>query len=64
MKLKLKTKKSAIKRVKIKKCFLACKRPFKSHLLRKKSKKTLRFLLTFSKIHKADLTKFLLMLGH
>ncbi len=60
--MKLKTKKSAIKRVKIKKKVLARKKAYKSHLLGCKNSKRLRRLSGPSSIHKSDLGAFEKML--
>lgn len=60
--MKLKTRKSAAKRVKQKKNFFARKKAYKGHLLRRKSTKQLRTLSQPAKIHQADSRAFLLMI--
>lgn len=60
--MKLKTRKSAAKRVKPKKNFFARKKAYKGHLLRRKSTKQLRTLSQPAKIHCADNRAFLLMI--
>jgi large subunit ribosomal protein L35 len=62
--MKLKTRKSAAKRVKIKKNSFARKSAYKGHLLRKKNSKQLRTLSEPAKIHSSDKTKFSLMLPY
>jgi large subunit ribosomal protein L35 len=62
--MKLKTRKAAIKRVKIKKNSLERKKAYKSHLLRKKNSKRLRRLSESCKIHSTDLLSFSLMLPY
>jgi large subunit ribosomal protein L35 len=62
--MKLKTRKSAAKRVKIKKNFLGRKKAYKGHLLRKKNSKRLRTLSEASKISSADSKTFYLMLPY
>lgn len=61
--MKLKTRKAALKRVKVKKNYLARKKAYKGHLLRRKTTKQLRFLSQPAKIHKSDLISYSLMLG-
>jgi large subunit ribosomal protein L35 len=56
--MKLKTKKSAAKRIKIKKSCICRKKAYKSHLLRRKNSKRLRTLSAPSQIHKSDLSVF------
>jgi large subunit ribosomal protein L35 len=56
--MKLKTRKAAFKRVKIKKNNLERKKAYKSHLLRNKSSKRLRRLGKVEKIHKADFSSY------
>lgn len=58
---KLKTRKSASKRVKIKKFCLLRKKAFKSHLLAHKSSKKIRDLSKKVKVHTADEKVFFLM---
>ena len=53
--MKLKTRKSAQKRVKVKKNVLQRKKAYKSHLLRRKDSKRLRRLSEPMQVHKADL---------
>ena len=62
--MKLKTRKSASKRVKRKKNILSRKKAFKGHLLRKKNSKQLRTLSQAAKIHSADQKVFDLMLPY
>ena len=62
--MKLKTRKSAAKRVKIKKNCLARKKAYKGHLLRKKNSKRLRTLSAPTLINKSDLGKFQQMLPY
>jgi large subunit ribosomal protein L35 len=62
--MKLKTRKSAAKRVKIKKNFLCRKKAYKSHLLRRKNSKRLRRLSEPSIIHSSDIKQFSLMLPY
>jgi len=61
--MKLKTRKSASKRVKKKNCF-ARKKAYKGHLLRKKNSKRLRRLSESSQIHSSDVNAFQLMLPY
>ncbi len=61
-KLKIKTKKSVLKRIKIKKNCLEYKKAFKGHLLRKKNSKRLRKLSNKSSINKFDVKNILRML--
>lgn len=56
--MKLKTKKAASKRVKIKKNILERKKAYKSHLLRKKNSKQLRRLSAPSQIHSSDFSNY------
>lgn len=53
--MKLKSRKSVLKRFKIKKNFVFHKKAFKSHLLGNKSSKRLRNLRKVQKIHKSDI---------
>lgn len=62
--MKLKTRKSAAKRVKSKKNFFSRKKAYKGHLLRRKSTKQLRTLSQPAKIHNADSAAFSLMLPY
>jgi large subunit ribosomal protein L35 len=62
--MKLKTRKSAAKRIKIKKNCLCRKKAYKGHLLRRKNKKRLRRLSEPAQIHFADLKTFALMLPY
>lgn len=58
----LKTRKSAIKRIKIKKNFLQRKKAYNSHLFSNKSSKRIRHLSKLSKIASVDTYKYLKML--
>nr|YP_009545333.1 ribosomal protein L35 [Mallomonas splendens]AYO28487.1 ribosomal protein L35 [Mallomonas splendens] len=60
--MKLKTRKSALKRIKIKKNCLERKKAYKAHLLRKKNSKRLRRLSETSFIHFSDIEVFKRML--
>ena len=60
--MKLKTKKAALKRVKIKKSGFERKKAYKAHLLRRKNSKRLRRLSESSLIHKSDFSSFSLLL--
>ena len=62
--MKLKTRKSAQKRVKVKKNCLARKKAYKGHLLRKKNSKRIRQLSENATIHYSDLKTFSLMLPY
>lgn len=62
--MKLRTRKSAIKRVKVKKRLLMRKKAYKSHLLSHKNSKRLRNLSSPGCIHKADLAAFIKMLPY
>ena len=62
--MKLKTRKSALKRVKRKKNILSRKKAFKGHLLRKKNSKQLRTLSQAAKVHSTDMKTFDLMLPY
>jgi large subunit ribosomal protein L35 len=62
--MKLKTRKSASKRVKKKKNCFARKKAYKGHLLRKKNSKRLRRLSESSQIHSSDVNAFQLMLPY
>lgn len=59
----LKTRKSALKRVKLKKRSLIRKSSFKRHLLRKKDNNNLRRLSKRKQIHKVDQLSFRKMLN-
>jgi ribosomal protein L35 len=56
--MKLKTRKSAAKRVNIKKFVIGRKKAYKSHLLRKKNSKRLRTLSSCTQLHKSDRSVF------
>lgn len=60
--MKLKTRKSAAKRVKVKKNCICRKKAYKGHLLRRKSSKRLRRLSEASTIHSSDYGAFSRML--
>jgi large subunit ribosomal protein L35 len=62
--MKLKTRKSAAKRIKVKKNCLSRKKAYKGHLLRKKNSKRLRRLSQAGKIHSSDLKVFTFMLPY
>ena len=62
--MKLKTRKSAAKRIKNKKNYFARKKAYKGHLLRRKTTKQLRTLSQPAAIHSADSTNFSLMLPY
>jgi large subunit ribosomal protein L35 len=62
--MKLKTRKAAAKRIKVKKNCIARKKAYKSHLLRRKNSKRLRTLSQPSQVHSSDLLKFSLMLPY
>jgi large subunit ribosomal protein L35 len=62
--MKLKTKKSALKRIKAKKKSFERKKAYKSHLLRKKNSTRLRRLSQPNKIHSSDFLEFSLMLPY
>jgi large subunit ribosomal protein L35 len=62
--MKLKTRKSAAKRIKSKKNLLSRKKAYKSHLLKRKNSKRLRRLSEPSQIHASDLKTFSLMLPY
>jgi large subunit ribosomal protein L35 len=62
--MKLKTRKAAIKRIKVKKNCLARKKAYKGHLLRKKNSKQLRRLSASTIIHSSDSNSFSLMLPY
>lgn len=62
--MKLKTRKSAAKRVKVKKNNLARKKAYKGHLLRRKNSKRLRHLSEASQVDKTDFKTFSKMLPY
>ncbi len=62
--MKLKTRKSAFKRVKIKKNHFARKKAFKSHLMSHKNSKKVRHLSLHSKINRADESTFYSMIPY
>lgn len=64
LKMKLKTRKSAVKRIKVKKNCLARKNAYKGHLLRKKNSKRLRRLSEASQIHFSDFNAFSRMIPY
>jgi large subunit ribosomal protein L35 len=64
MKIKLKTRKSAAKRIRVKKNVLRRKKAYKGHLLRKKTTKQLRGLSQAANVAKADIKSFALMLPY
>jgi ribosomal protein L35 len=63
-KIKIKTRKSALKRIKIKKKIFFRKTAYKNHLLKNKSNKRLRFLSIIKKINKFDKFVFFKMLPY
>ena len=62
--MKLKTRKSAAKRIKSKKNVLARKNAYKGHLLKRKNSKRLRRLSEPNQIHVSDNKAFRLMLPY
>jgi large subunit ribosomal protein L35 len=62
--MKLKTRKSASKRIKSKKNCLCRKKAYKGHLLRRKNSKRLRTLSAPSQVHEADMGTFMKMLPY
>ena len=62
--MKLKTRKSAAKRIKVKKNNLDRKKAYKGHLLRRKNSKRLRRLSEASQIHSSDMQTFAKMLPY
>jgi large subunit ribosomal protein L35 len=62
--MKLKTRKSAAKRIKAKKNCLCRKKAYKGHLLRRKNSKRLRTLSQPSQIASVDLKTFSIMLPY
>lgn len=64
LKMKLKTRKSAAKRIRVKKNCFSRKKAYKGHLLRKKNSKRLRRLSETSSIHFSDLNAFSRMIPY
>jgi len=62
--MKLKTRKSAAKRIKVKKNCLCRKKAYKGHLLRRKNSKRLRRLSEASTVHFSDFRTFSRMLPY
>jgi large subunit ribosomal protein L35 len=62
--MKLKTRKAAIKRVKVKKNCFSRKKAYHSHLLRKKNSKRLRRLSEASTINLSDFKAFSQMIPY
>jgi large subunit ribosomal protein L35 len=62
--MKLKTRKAAAKRIKVKKNCLCRKKAYKGHLLRRKNSKRLRRLSESSTIHFSDVGTFSRMLPY
>jgi large subunit ribosomal protein L35 len=62
--MKLKTRKAAAKRVKVKKNGLQRKKAYKAHLLRRKTTKQLRRLSEPMMVHSSDLGAFAFMLPY
>jgi large subunit ribosomal protein L35 len=62
--MKLKTRKAAAKRIKIKKNCLCRKKAYKGHLLRRKNSKRLRRLSEASIVHNSDFKTFSFMLPY
>jgi large subunit ribosomal protein L35 len=62
--MKLKTRKSAAKRIRVKKDFFCRKKAYKGHLLRRKNSKRLRRLSEPSVIHPSDEHSFARMLPY
>lgn len=62
--MKLKTRKSAAKRIKQKKDIFARKKAYRAHLLRRKTTKQLRILSQAAQIHNSDYKAFSLMLPY
>jgi large subunit ribosomal protein L35 len=62
--MKLKTRKSAIKRIKVKKSGFARKKAYKGHLLRRKNSKRLRLLSAPAFIDAADCRAFSTMIPY
>lgn len=64
MGLKLKTRKAASKRIRVKKNCLRRKKAYKGHLLRKKNSKQLRTLAAPANVHVSDVAVFKLMMPY
>jgi len=64
MKIKLKTRKSAFKRIKVKKNCIRRKKAYKGHLLRRKNSKQLRTLSQAANVSKAEVKKFAVMIPY
>ena len=64
MKIKLKTRKSAAKRIKIKKNCIRRKKAYKGHLLRKKNSKQLRTLSQAANVSTSDVKTFAIMVPY
>ena len=64
MKLKLKTRKAAAKRVRVKKNVIRRKKAYKGHLLRRKTSKQLRGLNQPANVDQADVKLFAPMLPY
>ena len=62
--MKLKTRKSAAKRVKVKKNIICRKKAYKGHLLRRKNSKRLRTLSEPAQIHTSDFNTFSVMIPY
>ncbi len=62
--MKLKTRKSAAKRIKVKKNVMLRRKAYKSHLLAHKNSKRLRSLSAPSSIHESDMGTFKRMLPY
>lgn len=62
--MKLKTRKSAAKRIKKRKNSLSHKKAYKAHLLRRKNSKRLRRLSETVSIHSTDMKNFKYMLPY
>jgi large subunit ribosomal protein L35 len=62
--MKLKTRKAAAKRVRVKKNCIVRKKAYKGHLLRRKNPKRLRRLSEASQIHSSDFATFSFMLPY
>jgi large subunit ribosomal protein L35 len=64
MKNKLKTRKSALKRILFKENFFKRKKAYKGHLIRKKNSKRLRRLSENVQVNRADIPTIRLMLPY
>lgn len=62
--MKIKTRKSALKRIKQKKGFFARKGAYRAHFLRKKSARGLRLLSQSVRIHSSDKKAFSRMIPY